>query len=114
MPNEATVVRTLTTMLAFLRSSGSVSAVAWSHQSTSPACNAAVAVAGSGIVCHSTPSKCASFGPARKLGVPVAPRHVVGEFRVHVQRTLHALARNVAIGTAADDLWHAVGRLGLG
>ncbi len=53
------------------RSTGSRSAVGASHQSISPACSAAAAVAASGIVCHSIRSMAGTFGPAVKLGVPV-------------------------------------------
>ncbi len=49
---------------------GSRSGSGFSHQSTSPACNAAAAVAGSGITCHSTRSKFASLGPLVQSGVP--------------------------------------------
>src|SRR5215472_16916606 len=61
---------TFTVTAGFLRKAGRRSFVAWSHQSISPDCTAAAAVAASGIVSHSTRSKCATFGPANMLGVP--------------------------------------------
>ena len=53
-----------------LRSSGSKSSDGYSHQSCSPDCSAAAAVAASGIVVHSTRSKCTILGPAVQSGVP--------------------------------------------
>ena len=54
----------------FYRSSGSRSAVGFSHQSISPVRSAAALVATSGCTCHSTRSKCTTLGPDVKLGSP--------------------------------------------
>ncbi len=59
-----------TTSLRSRLSGGSRSASGISHQSTSPVCSAAAIVPPSGMIFHSTRSKCATFGPAVPLGVP--------------------------------------------
>jgi len=61
---------TATRTFLFLFRSGSRSWVAYSHQSTSPFCNAAAADAGSGVVRHSMRSKWVILGPEVQSGVP--------------------------------------------
>ena len=61
---------TLTTTAGSLRSIGSRSGAGASTQSTSPARRAAAAVAGSGMINHSTRSTKARFGPLVKPGDP--------------------------------------------
>ena len=61
---------TRTTTPGSLRSSGSRSGAGISSQSTSPARNAAAAVAGSGITIHSTRSTFTRFGPLVKPAGP--------------------------------------------
>ena len=53
-----------TITLRFLRSNGTRSAIGYSHQSTSPFCSAAEAVAGSGITIHSMRSTNIRLPPA--------------------------------------------------
>ena len=61
----------VSTVILLLRlSDGSRSGAVSSHQSISPDCSAAAAVAGSGMTCHSTRSKWATFGPAVASGTP--------------------------------------------
>ncbi len=52
------------------RNTGRRSEAGVNHQSTSPRCNAAATVPPSGMMRHSTRSKCATFGPAVPLGAP--------------------------------------------
>ena len=70
MPISPVPLITSTPRLRLRASSGKRSAVGCSHQSISPDCSAADAVEASGMMCHSTRSKCATFGPAVIDGVP--------------------------------------------
>ena len=56
--------------LRLRRSSCWISGGGCSYQSISPVWMAAAAVAASTMMCHSTRSKCATLGPAVRLGVP--------------------------------------------
>ena len=60
------------TMSRARRSGGSRSFGGFSHQSTSPDCSAAEAVALSGVTRHSTRSTRARFGPEVQAGVPLS------------------------------------------
>ena len=52
-----------TLMLRFLLSTGTRSGIGVSHQSISPFCSAAEAVAGSGMITHSMRSTCMTLPP---------------------------------------------------
>jgi hypothetical protein len=56
-----------TATLRLRRSTGIRSVIGFSHQSTSPFCSAAEAVAGSGITTHSTRSTIIRLPPASQL-----------------------------------------------
>src|SRR6516165_8130513 len=73
-------VRSLTVMTSLLLrfSCGTRSIVGFSHQSTSPWSSATDAVPGSGTKFHTTRSTWTIFGPAVKLGLPLAHDRAVG------------------------------------
>ena len=103
---------TCTVMSGLRRSIGRRSLFAWSHQSISPDCSAAAAVAASGMVCHSMRSKLAIFGPAEQAWRAAGARHVPGDAFPDRQRSRHPLVGHEAVRAAADHLGHLLGRLG--
>ena len=101
-----------TTILRSARSRGSRSVLATNHQSTSPRCNAAPAVAASGMIFHSIRSNHARFGPAVRDGRPIGPGHILVEPRIDHAVAGHALIGHIAVGAAADHLAHLLERVG--
>src|ERR1700756_4398652 len=102
-----------TATLRFLRNSGTRSEIGFSHQSISPFCSAAAAVAGAG---HQTPG-------GGRAGVPLAPgepraglraRRIVGKFFERGPGARNPFVLHEAHGAAADIFGNLLERVGLG
>ncbi len=91
---------------------GSRSKDGCSHQSASPRCMAAAAVATSGMTVHSTRSKKARLRPGGAGGDAILPRAVALEPLVHRAGAHHALVRQEAERAAAHHLRNLLERIG--
>ena len=98
---------------AFRRSSGTRSGIGVSHQSTSPLCNAAAAVAASGMTRHSTRSNATRLPPASQS--PGSSRgRIAVELLEHRLRARHPLVALEAERAGADVFADLLERVGLG
>src|SRR5262249_44561015 len=107
-----------TATLRFLRNSGTRSEIGFSHQSISPLCSAAAAVAGSGITTHSTRSASirlppASHEPAPEPRARLRARRIVGEFFERGLGARNPFVLHETHGAAADIFGNLLERIGL-